>query len=160
MTSVFIAIFITFLLALAVKQLSHALVQGSLFEPLRKYLRARMRERVFGFETLSELFSCKLCMTMQVSLWSVLIPAAIAGHMGGAARMLLSDTASTFMVSMYLVLGSFMYAMAVSGIALGLWILLEYPAQRYEETALALQEARETIADLEAQLSIDTTTES
>lgn len=145
---------ITLLLALAVKQLSHALMQGSLFDPLRDYVRTLMRRGVWGFETISELMSCKLCTTMQFSLWCVSVPVFALGAHFGVAMQLLGTHASPLLAWSLLILGSFLYGMAVSGIALGFWNFLEYPAKRYEDTAFKLREAERTIADLEAAVDV------
>lgn len=147
---------VTLLLALAVKQLSYALMQGSLFEPLRRYIRDGMRRDQRGFEILSELISCKLCMTMQVSLWFVMIPVVVAATYADLARAHLGSTTGPAMAVGFVVLGSFLYSTAVSALALGLWIHLEYPAKRYEQCAFELEEARRTIEDLQAVLQIET----
>ena len=147
------AVLITLLLALAVKQLSYALMQGSWFDPLRKRIRAGMRDGRPGLVTLSELFSCKLCMTMQVSLWFIMIPTFVVAMYADVAHSTLG--VGSYVGATLTLLFSFLYAMGVSGMALGLWIYLEYPAKRYEALALELSEARETIADLQAALEID-----
>ncbi len=147
------AVLVTVLLALAVKQLSYALMQGSWFEPLRRRIRTEMRAGRPGFTTLSELFTCKLCMTMQTSLWFVMIPSfGIAINAGIVHTILETGVWASAMITF---LACFLYAIGVSGIALGLWIYLEYPAKRYEDIVLELNEARETIADLQAALEID-----
>jgi hypothetical protein len=137
---IFGAIAISILVALAVKQIAYALMQGSLFDPLRRLIRRKMNEGVFGFETLNELFTCELCMTMQVSLWLVLIPATLVSY-----QYHLTDLVTLIWVN-------FVYAMGISGIALGAWRFLEYPAKRYRNVAFELGEAQQTIRLLRSEL--------
>ena len=151
-SEIVIAVLVTSVLSMAVKQLSYALMQGSLFQPLHRSVRQRMRRGVPGFQTLSELLSCKLCTSMQMSIWFVMIPAIVLGHHFGLSHMVLGADASPTLAVAFLILGSFLYAMGISGIALGLWIYLEYPAARYEEVELKLRAAEETIEELEAEL--------
>jgi len=152
----FNAILLTVLLALAVKQLSYALMQGSVFQPLREYVRTKMRQGAWGFETLNELLTCKLCTTMEVSLWCVTLPMVALGAHFDAAADLLGAHSSPLLLWGLLILGSFLYGMAVSGLALGLWNLLEYPAKRYEDVAFKLREAERTITELERVLELPT----
>lgn len=139
---------VTLLLSLAVKQMSYALTSGSVFDPLRRSLQWGMHKGIWGFETLSELFSCKLCMTMQVSIWSIGIPLVLAELYVGFGRNFLNEFMPVYAAWAFFVLVAFLFSMAISGIALGLWIFLEYPAKRYEDAAYKLQLAEQRVADL------------
>lgn len=145
-------VLVTALLALAIKQLSYALYSGSVFEPLRSEVGRRMHRGDFGFNTLNQLLTCKLCVSMQMSLWFVTLPMLVIGLRTDALHFLFSGIALPVDTVVMIVLGSFLYGMAISGMGLGLWIFLEYPAKRFEETALRLHVAQQTIADLEALL--------
>jgi len=156
-------------LGLAIRQLAFALLKGSAFQGLRELIRSKMRGGAFGFEKLNELFTCQLCMTMQCSNWSIALPLVIIGYLAGVTVWFpdvivgyFADAASWFTPAWHpilgwfvLLLGVFMYAMAVSGVALGFYNFFEYPAARYEQAKLDLDDAAREIRELRDLLSPD-----
>ena len=137
------------LLSLAVKQLSYALAKGSLFEPLRQSIRDAMLDGVFGMKTINELFTCRLCMTMQVSVWVVMVPVFILCHYTDPVSGTFSVEAPAAVKLVLHFMGSFLYAFAVSALALKLWNDLEMPVEQFEQMRIDLGAAASRIALLE-----------
>jgi len=153
-------------LGLAVRQLAFALLKGSIFQPLRDYIRIGQREGRFGFGKLNQLFTCQLCMSMQCSIWTVALPLIIVGYLAGVTVWVPSvvghfaDAALWFTGAWHpvlgwfvLLLGVFMYAMAVSGVALGFYNRIEYSATRYEVLLGKFDSAKAEIEGLRLALS-------
>lgn len=116
---------ITSLWALAVKQVAYALKDGSVFQWLRSFIYRGSEKGWLGFFTLNQLFTCKLCMSVQVSLWLVFLPAL---KLVWDNNLLQGISGSWWMVT--LIVG--IYALAISAIAQGLWTWLEFPEYRYQ----------------------------
>lgn len=144
------ATLVSILLALAIKQVSEALIYGSVFKSVRRFIKQNERQGIFGFGVLNDIFSCKLCMTMQVSLWVVALPLFIGGNYFNVLFEAVGERASWATVEVFFLLGVFLYAMATSSIALALWNFFDYPAKRYEDLVERMREANRTIEDLRA----------
>ncbi len=136
---------ITWIVAVAIKQLGFALVKGSLFHGLRAGFTRRARApgfRGFVYTKLSELVTCRLCMTMQLSIWLVILPSAALGLAIDLVPTLLVrggfELASVPAVALQL-LASVLYGFGVSGLSLLLWNRHEYPVKRYETAVTELE---------------------
>lgn len=117
---------LTVMASLAVKQISHILMFGSIFGAMRKAIRERAEAKQLLFVKLHELLSCRLCTTTQTALWTVGLPSLLMG---------LAGPYNDFLVLWVSGMASF----AVGALALGLWTFLEYPSSRYH----SLEEAFE-----------------
>lgn len=135
--------------AVAVKHTAYVLRGGSIFQPLRNYIQQRnmragniISRAVFGF--FSGVFSCSLCMTTQLSIWLVAVPASYLAHKryGHIAQNLAGGNLPISAEWFLTVLGTFMLAMAVAGVAMAVWRLSEFPAELMEQI-LALKKAKD-----------------
>lgn len=133
------------LLALAVKHVTMILLEGSIFGGLRSAIRIRMEGGSRSFRQLHELFSCRLCMSTQVSMWFVGVPTLLILHRRGL-KILLHAGISPVEAWITLLLGGFLWAMAIASVA---YFLLQYAEfhprrfrrmqQDYEEQLQALR---------------------
>ncbi len=151
MNPILAALFVTALLALAVKQLAMALMHGSVFDGLRRAVHKRMEQRVPGFLALNQLMTCKLCLSMNVSLWVVVLPAAAIGITTNVGA-LIGLTSSSAFTAFSIILASFLYGMAVSGLAKAFWNFLEFPESRYQKCASDLTDANDAAEDLREEI--------
>lgn len=129
---------ITSLWALAVKQVAYALKDGSVFQWLRSFIYRGSEKGWLGFFTLNQLFTCKLCMSVQVSLWLVFLPAL---KLVWDNNLLQGISGSLWMVALIVAI----YALAISGIAQGLWTWLEFPEYRYRAADFEVAELRKLL---------------
>lgn len=136
---------VTILLSLAIKQLSYAIFNGSLFEPLRSYVTNKTEEGVQGFRVINQLLTCRLCISMQTSIWFVMIPIIATHYSTNIFQIMFGATDDIRVPVILVIVASFLYAMAVSALALGLWIFLEYPADRYQAVKSQLAAAERAL---------------
>ncbi len=120
--------------AIAVKQAAYILMHGSIFESLRNWIYSKMEDEVFGFEKLNELFTCKVCMTTQVSIWLISVPLMFSG--------LLPSMSLIGMMAVFLCV-----AFAVSGLAVLFWNLFEYKVQKFEELRRSYEQRESEIME-------------
>ena len=145
-------IILTFILivgieSFAIQQLSQALLTGSLFIPLRRAILSRMKRSVPGFWTLNEVFTCKLCMSMQMSLWFVFIPHIVAMYKTDLPSYVAGITGmSLTLTNGLLILGTFLYAIGISGLARTLLIRLDFTEKRFEGLAMELTKTQEALS--------------
>ena len=107
--------------AIAVKQAAYILMHGSIFESLRNWIYSKMEDEVFGFEKLNELFTCKVCMTTQVSIWLISVPLMFSGLLP-----------SMSLIGMMAVL---------------FWNLFEYKVQKFEELRRSYEQRESEIME-------------
>ncbi len=136
MTMILAAVAASLLAGLAVEQAARILMQGSIFESMREVIADRATQiRYFGcsavpveptwFDTkLHELISCNLCLTTQISIWFVAMPATILAWIYGPFKGL---------ANLWLIFPFLGVAFAVSAIAMLVWNLTDYGPARYRE---------------------------
>lgn len=108
------------LASLGVMQAADILVNGSIFESLRNNISRRSEENRPMFKVLNQLFTCMLCMCTQAALWLTWIPASWITYraFGNLAVSILSG---------------FVAALAIAGLALGIWMLFQYSPRRFHD---------------------------
>lgn len=148
-------VFATVLLALAVKQVSYSIESGSIFGSLRIVIRRGSANDSRAFRILEQLITCKLCLTMQVSIWMVGVPLLLLGSVPGWASNFLGVFPDTLAEWTIYTLACFIYAIAISGLALAVWNYLEYPVKRFEDTLFRAEEAERKLELLKRQMGSD-----
>jgi hypothetical protein len=141
-------ILLALLASLAVKQLAHLLVYGSIFDWIRDGLKDGMKKKAFGAKTLHELFTCTLCMITQLTLWLIAVPLAAIAYYNGSVLPFFPESiiwqlpyATTFGILAALVVGAF---------ATYFMFKVEYPSTRFKKAFDELNEAHLYIRELEA----------
>lgn len=144
----FVAVFVgLFVAGLAVRQMAYILMHGSIFGPLRERIGRWMDDGSGLAEKLNELFTCKVCMTAQVAIWTIALPLIVTGRLTGWTLGTLLGARLPWLAEVPLtMLVGFVLAMAVAAIAVGFWNLIEFrPSQqealrqRYEADLAALR---------------------
>jgi hypothetical protein len=126
--------------SLAIKHMSFVIVNGSIFNPIRDSLKRGFRDGVFGAETLHELFTCTLCMTTQLSIWLVGVPATMLVLFGNLGLILPLFPTDTLRVVLYALAFGTSAGFGVGGLATILMTRSEHPPQRYLALLRAHQE--------------------
>jgi hypothetical protein len=112
---------------------------------MRLYVANKTEQGVRGFRILNQLLTCRLCVSMQTSIWFVMIPIIATHYSTNIFQLMFIDTHDIRVPVILVIVTSFLYAMAISALALGLWILLEYPADRYQAVKSQLAAAERTL---------------
>ncbi len=117
---------------LAVRQAAYILMFGSIFEDLRHGIEERTDSSVL-FQKLNELFTCKVCMTAQVSIWLVALPVTtIAAMRFHAIRFIIGSAPWPVGIPVFLI-AVFVIAMAVAAAAVLFWDIIELRRKKFEE---------------------------
>ncbi len=127
------------LFSLAVKQISFILINGSIFEPFRRKINKKFNSSKNGFtksfwKKINELLACNLCLTAQVSIWVIAMPFFTVLYLNNHHFLinyfdLKIDYLWEISFNLFVI---FIFSMAVSALAYGFWILLEYPYRKIE----------------------------
>lgn len=120
-TILFVLVFF-FLSAVSVKHISYILMHGSVFNGLRKIIRKRAQDKKFGFAKLNQLFTCKVCMNTQMSIWCVALPVAFSGILPHELLEYPSLGILFFLILIF----------SVSGLAVLFWNISEYQVLEFE----------------------------
>lgn len=118
MTNVMIYTGMFLVASLAVMNIADVLVNGSIFEGLRSAIAYRRDRGQWLFKILNQLFTCMLCMSTQVALWIIAIPAAVILH----------EHTNNWLAAASL---GALVAMAVAGFSLGIWMAFQYSPKRF-----------------------------
>lgn len=122
---------------------------------LRRRLTALARQlRYYGIAVrgwllgkLDELFGCYICMTAQLSIWTVAVPTAciLFTHYGNPVSVLLSAPASLIATVAIACLGTFLLSLATAGLAVAWWhaidILETYRSDRLNAESAKREQA-------------------
>lgn len=122
-----------FVAGLAVRQIAYILMHGSIFAPLRERIGLWMDEGNLLAEKLNELFTCKVCMTAQMAIWTVALPTTLSITLARhPLRTLLGNGLSWSSEVWLTLLAGFLLAMAVAAVAVGCWNLIEFLPNKQE----------------------------
>ncbi len=133
--------------ALAVKHMAYILINGNIFQELRTYFLTSSEESVGRsrrkfFRKMYVLFSCNLCMTMQLAFWVIAIPTAVVIHFKYPSPL---EWWSAVSLPNYLELpltglAVFLFSVVVAALAMTWWRILEYPQELIEATVAIRQQ--------------------
>jgi hypothetical protein len=140
------AVVLVFAAALAVKHMAYILINGNVFQEVRTYfdLRSQHSRTAAGRKVMRKLyvlFSCNLCMTAQLSIWTIAVPTAVVAHyrFGNAVEHYVGTDLPPALEWLVGVGATFLFAMVVAALAMIWWRVAEFP-QEYIQAQMALRE--------------------